>query len=239
MAEGLYKQEPNDPMVASTYGLSLYKLGRPWEAVAVMNTFTPEQLKSPGVAPYYGVFLAAAGQIDQAAPYLNLPTKASLLPEERALIAKVQGAAPPPPVGEIDRSRTDTLELYKESRQKFLAEPQNVTARNNYILLALLSKQNVDSAHQLARALYKEHPADPAVAASYGLSLYDQDKPDEAVTVMDTLKPEQLNEPVIASYYGLFLAAAGHAEKAQKYLQLGAQAAMLPEEKTLIAKTAH
>jgi hypothetical protein len=53
---------------------------------------------------------------------------------------------------------------------------------------------------------------------------------------MSTLNPTQLHEPATAAYYGVFLAAAGNTQEAREYLQLGATAKLLPEEKTLITK---
>ena len=51
---------------------------------------------------------------------------------------------------------------------------------------------------------------------------------------MGKLDPAQLDEPGTAAYYGLFLAAAGDKSKAVGYLNKGADARLLPEEKTLL-----
>src|SRR5213076_2232961 len=109
-------------------------------------------------------------------------------------------------------------------------EPRNVTAQNNYITLALLTGQSTDSARQLARALYKENPTDASVTATYGLSLFQQGKAEEAVALMGTLKPEQLHDPVVALYYGHFLAGSNQSERAGEFFVLAAGASLLPEE---------
>jgi hypothetical protein len=56
----------------------------------------------------------------------------------------------------------------------------------------------------------------------------------QAVKVMSELKPDDLQRPPIAAYYGIFLAAVGDKSKAAEYLELGSQATLLPEEKLLL-----
>jgi len=52
--------------------------------------FKTEELESPPIALYYGVFLSANGETNKAVKYLEIArVKAgALLPEERALMAK-------------------------------------------------------------------------------------------------------------------------------------------------------
>ncbi len=54
---------------------------------------------------------------------------------------------------------------------------------------------------------------------------------------MDKLRQDQLQEPPLAAYYGVFLAANGEEMKAREYLERGKQADLLPEEKALVDKT--
>ncbi len=239
--------------VATTSGLSLYQQGKAEEAVALMKTFPMEKLRDPAIALYPGIFLAATGRKDDAAPYLQIAANAPLLPEERVLLTKAQSddvaptpaprpvvaapAAPQAPVAAIDRTRRDTTQLFKEAREAFLADSKNVLARRNYVLLALLTGQSVDSARQLARALYKEQTGDATAAYIHGLSLHQQGKSEEAVKLIETLKPEQLREPLVALYYGHFLAGSERPEKAARsaeFLALAKQASLLREEEALL-----
>lgn len=239
LAKALYKEEPTNPIIATTYGFALYLQDRPWEAMAVINTFPSEQLGTRSTSLYAGLFMAATGQLEQARPYFEIAAKYPMLPEEKALVAKVTGTAMPAmQAGGIDRTRTDTLRMYNESRQKYLTEPQNITARTNYVLLALLTRQNPESARQLAHTLHQEHPDQAAAAITYGMSLYQQDRANEAVIAMESLDPHHLNDPLAAGYYGLFLRAAGQAQKAQKYLQLTKGIPLLAEEKALFEQAA-
>lgn len=253
----LARENPRNAYVAATCGLGLYQQGRVDEALALMTNFTPEQLLTPSVALYHGLFLAAAGKKDDAAPFLKIAESAPLLAEERALLAKAQSGAAAPvatpravaastapaalltPPAPIDRTRRDTLQLFKEAREGLVADSKNVIARSNYLLLALLTGQSADSARQLARALYKEHSNDATAAACYGLSLFQQGKADEAIALMEALTPEQLHDPLIALYYGHFLSGSERPEKAAKaaqFLTLSSTVPLLPEERAFLSK---
>jgi hypothetical protein len=55
-----------------------------------MDKLTPDQLRDPSLAMYYGVVLAAAGQKEKAQEYLRRASEAKLLPEEKALVVKAE-----------------------------------------------------------------------------------------------------------------------------------------------------
>jgi Flp pilus assembly protein TadD len=88
-AQTLSNENPGNADVAVTYALSLYERGKSKDAVAVLAALRPEQLRAPKSAFYFGIFLASSGESEKAREYLDLGTKASLLPEEQALLAKV------------------------------------------------------------------------------------------------------------------------------------------------------
>jgi hypothetical protein len=97
-AETLYKENPTNPTVVSTYGLSLFLLGRARAAEEVMETLQPAQLREPSLAFYYGIFLAGAKRGAKAQEYFQLAEKIyRLLPEEQALKDRVLQKAPAPP----------------------------------------------------------------------------------------------------------------------------------------------
>ncbi len=178
---------------------------------------------------------ADAAQIHRAERLL-----AKLEPAKIALRVRpvaVSPAAPVPAAQPIDRTRRDTAQLFKEAREGLLADPKNVLARSNYLLLALLTGQSTDSARQLARALYKERSADAAVAACYGLSLFQQGKMEEAIAAMEKLEPGSLREPWVALYFGHFLAGSEYPDqvaRAAEYFALAEKAALLPEERAFL-----
>lgn len=236
IAETLFQQHPADPFVVKTHGLSLYQQGRAVEAVRLMQRFTPEELRLPPVALYHGIFLAGAGQTAAAQEYLAAGSVAPMLAEEKALFARARGTAPAASTSSLDRSRTDTAQLFAENRQAFLTDPKNVTARSNYVLLALLTGQSLDSARQLARAHFNENPHLADIAAIYGFVLYQEGRVEEAIALMATFTAEQLRSPSASLYAGLFLASAGRRDEAAPFLQVAANAALLPEEKILLTR---
>jgi Flp pilus assembly protein TadD len=130
----------------------------------------------------------------------------------------------------------DSAQLCRLSRLMVRADPASVAARNNAVVLSLLTRSVETSTHEMAEALYREHPGDPVIVATYGLSLYERGRAAEALALMGALKPEQLRHPVVALYYGIFLTDAGQAEKAGEYLDIGAGGALLPEERSLLAR---
>ena len=85
-AAELYQAEAGNPVVASTYALSLYLQGKPAEGLKVLRALKPEALADPAVAVYYGVLLAAAGEATASKEYLEKCDKAFLLPEEMAMV---------------------------------------------------------------------------------------------------------------------------------------------------------
>ncbi len=104
-AEALYKENPVNPSVTSTYALSLFLLGRPRAATDIMEQLPLSQLREPSVAIYYGMFLVArtARRTAKAEEYLQLGEHWPLLPEEEAILDRVQksplqsGSAPSAP----------------------------------------------------------------------------------------------------------------------------------------------
>jgi Flp pilus assembly protein TadD len=96
MAEHLYQKHPENAGFVSTYAFSLYQRGQYERAVKAMSSLKPADLAEPGIAAYYGIFLAAAGDKAKAAEYLGRSSKASLLPEEKALVEKARSAASAP-----------------------------------------------------------------------------------------------------------------------------------------------
>jgi Flp pilus assembly protein TadD len=88
IAADLVSKDPSNASFLSTYAFSLYAKGDIEGALQTMDKLTPEQLRDPSLAAYYGVILGAAGQKEKAREYLLRASEAKLLPEEKALIAK-------------------------------------------------------------------------------------------------------------------------------------------------------
>jgi uncharacterized ubiquitin-like protein YukD len=56
------------------------------EALKVFDRLEPQQLETLSVAACYGILLEATGNRTKAKRYLDLASKAQMLPEERKLI---------------------------------------------------------------------------------------------------------------------------------------------------------
>ena len=92
IAETLYHEQPDNAMVASTYGLSLFQRGKAGQAVALMSALNPEDLRQPQVALYYAIFLLGAGDAEKADSYVKLSADWPMLPEEKALLERAKAA---------------------------------------------------------------------------------------------------------------------------------------------------
>ena len=129
----------------------------------------------------------------------------------------------------------NTQGLYRVVVRLSELDPTNLDVENNLAQIGLLLNANPEEARRNAADVYNKSPKNPAYITTFAYSLLTQGNAKEAVRIMNSLSAEQLSEPTISAYYGICLAAAGD-EKARSYLDLGKQANLLPEEKTLIDK---
>jgi tetratricopeptide (TPR) repeat protein len=90
LARDVHEKDPKNATYASTYAFALYVRGEPNKALNVFSTFSEAQLREPTIALYYGIILAAVGDSERAAPFLELGQQATLLPEEKALLEKAR-----------------------------------------------------------------------------------------------------------------------------------------------------
>jgi cytochrome c-type biogenesis protein CcmH/NrfG len=90
IARDIYEKDPKNPAYASTYAFALHVQGDTKKGLKVLEALTPEQLRQPEIAAYYGILLAAAGDQARAGEYLDLGDKATLLPEEKTLMEKAR-----------------------------------------------------------------------------------------------------------------------------------------------------
>jgi len=90
LARENYLNHRDQPIIAATYGFSLYLLGRTNEALEAFEKLAPPELESPAVALYYGFILASSGQLTKADKFLHIAkvNTAAYLPEEQALLGQ-------------------------------------------------------------------------------------------------------------------------------------------------------
>jgi hypothetical protein len=128
----------------------------------------------------------------------------------------------------------DTQGLFRVLSRLADIDPGNLKVQNNLAQISLLLNADLERARRRAANLYRKEPSNAAYASTYAFSLYTEGDAKSALKVMSALRKDQLNEPLLAAYYGIFLAASGEKGKAREYLELGRQTQLLPEEKTLL-----
>lgn len=127
--------------------------------------------------------------------------------------------------------RTNSLmQLYNILHQR---QPSDLAVENNLAMTALLLGAQENRPNDLAQDVYQRSLTNSDYASTYGFSLYLQGKNAAALTVMQKLSPQDLNNPSIAGYYGLILKANGHPSEAKAYLNRAFSAHLLPEEQAL------
>jgi Flp pilus assembly protein TadD len=122
------------------------------------------------------------------------------------------------------------MQLYGQETKLF---PSSLSMKNNLAMTALLLDAQELKPYDLAREVYQQSPTNASYVSTYAFSLYRQGKNAEALKVMKTLSPGELQNPSVAGYYGLILKATGDRAKARAYLAWTAKAQLLPEEKKL------
>jgi tetratricopeptide (TPR) repeat protein len=105
--------------------------------------------------------------------------------------------------------------------------------KNNLAMTALLLDAQELKPYDLAREVYQKSPTNSSYVSTYAFSLYLQGKNAEALKVIKTLTPGELQNPTVAGYYGLILKATGDRVRAKAYLDWSAKTRLLPEEKKL------
>jgi hypothetical protein len=131
----------------------------------------------------------------------------------------------------------NTLGLNRVFSAIAAACPEDFAAQNNLAATAMLLKINPARTHEVARETYARHADQPIVVSTYAYSLHLQGRTKDGLNVLEKLKPEALEQPAVALYYGVLLSADGQPAKAAKHLALVQSATLLPEEKTLLAET--
>lgn len=142
-----------------------------------------------------------------------------------------------PALGQALLSGGKTRQLLALYRQEQTRSPLNISAKNNLAMTALLLDAKELRPHDLAREVYLNSPTNSAYASTYAFSLHLQGKNSDALKVMQTLKPQELENPSIAGYYALILKSAGLEAEAKRFLDLITNATLLPEERTLFERT--
>ncbi len=130
----------------------------------------------------------------------------------------------------------DSTGLYRALARLVTVMPGDLTVKNNFAQISLLLQTGQKRALELAQQVHQAQPQNAAFASTYAFALYRNGDVPGALKVMGALAPEQLNDPSVAAYYGVILAAAGKKAEAARYLDAARPAKLLPEEEAILAQ---
>lgn len=131
-----------------------------------------------------------------------------------------------------------TQEIADLLDKMYSTDPSNIRLKNNLATVLLLLKSDLPKAQRLALESYNSSTNNPFFACTYAYSLLLQSKPNEAVKIFNSFRPEYLKNPSIAAYYGVVEAEAGNRSAAREPLKLAETARLLPEEMALVRQAA-
>lgn len=126
------------------------------------------------------------------------------------------------------------LSLYQLQAKR---KPDDLILKNDLAMAALLLGAPELKPHDLSREVYFKAPTNISFASTYAFALYLQGKSEDALKIFRKFKPEELENPAIAGYYGLVLNATGQKDKAQIYFNWALKSKLLPEERQLFEMT--
>lgn len=113
--------------------------------------------------------------------------------------------------------------------------PEDATIANNYALLALLLKQNMEKAQQIAEDNYRRHPQAAGAILTQAYALLTKGQAAQAVALVRTLPPAEPTEAARrAPYVAAILRAGGDLPAAKEAAAAAVGATLLPEEAELL-----
>ena len=90
LAKEAYDRAPNEVDCAVTYAFSLQRLGRNPEALAIIQSLSPDQLHDPHAAVYIALLLVEGNELDRAKDYIDAAENGKLYPEEKKLLGEAK-----------------------------------------------------------------------------------------------------------------------------------------------------
>jgi predicted Zn-dependent protease len=117
-------------------------------------------------------------------------------------------------------------------------DPANMKLKASLARLYLLRRSQLETAYRFAKEAFDGDHDDPIVLSTYAYSLLVQGQKDEALHVLDGLKPGALQNPWVATCYGVIEAQSGNKQAARESLERAKSARLLPEEMELVRHAA-
>ncbi|MEO7318069.1 MAG: tetratricopeptide repeat protein [Chthoniobacteraceae bacterium] len=134
------------------------------------------------------------------------------------------------------REQNDTAGIRRIALHLVKMDPADENARNDLALVSLLLNIEPDRSLKIAHDLYTKHPDNAAFNSTYAFALHTTGRTADGLEILEKLPPERLEDPAIAAYYGIMLAANFSLEKAAHFLEIGRRGILLREEEDLVSK---
>src|SRR5262249_32565721 len=113
----------------------------------------------------------------------------------------------------------NTIELCEVLSKACEIDPSDFRLKNCLANVFLLRRTELEKAQRLALEVYTTAATNPFVISTYAYSLLVQKKHDEALKIVSGVKPDDLQIPSIAAYYGVIQAESGHTAAARGPLE--------------------
>ena len=184
----------------------------------------------------------AAGQPEHYLALARLASTWNLTPEAEQLwlnVAKVPSARREAldALYTLYRETNDLPNLRLTAERLHEASPEEVGLAANAARFALLLDHNAVASRDLAKQAYEKAPNDPAAAVTYAFALYGIGRTAEGIKILETLPPDQLNDPHAAVYAALYTTTKTN-DAANNYIALARAGPIFPEEKQLLEEIA-
>ena len=214
-----------------------------YQAYAVRRSRRTAESEAEFDALWNSAAAAAEAQPEHKLALARLASTWNLTPEAEQLWLNV---------AKVPSSRREALDalyaLYRETNDlpnlRLTAErlheasPEEVGLAANAARFALLLDHNAAASRDLAKQAYEKAPNDLATAVTYAFALYGIGRTAEGIKILETLPPDQLNDPHAAVYAALLYDDENQLDAANNYLALARNGPILPEEKHLLEEIA-
>ena len=140
---------------------------------------------------------------------------------------------------QLYRTKDETTKLYAVLQRLHESSPNEAPITADLARLGLNLGENSESSHQLAKEAYERAPNEVSCAVTYAFSLHRLGKNAEALAIIQSLSPDQLQDSHPAVYAALVLVEGNELDAAKDYIAAAENRKLYPEEKKLLeeAKT--
>jgi len=140
---------------------------------------------------------------------------------------------------QLYRAKNETTKLYEVLQRLHESSPNEAAITADLARLGLSLGEDTESSRQLAKEAYDRAPNEVSCAITYAFSLYRLGRNPEALPIVRSLLPDQLQDPHAAVYVALVLVEGSELEAAKDYIDAAENGKLYPEEKKLLeeAKT--